>query len=811
MAHDFAPADVRLAARTLRREPTFLVTAVLSLAVAIALNTTLYAMFDAMFNPRAAGSHAEHVFGVRYYGDVRHVLERDAVARALATGERTYDAETGWRPAGETVGIARGDRARETMPLYVRPDFFGVLGIQPSDGRFVAAGAGEQQSIVISDRLRAELFPDTRSVVGRTLMLDGRASTVVAVVRRYSAFFVLDADVWVFASAANGEQVPVNLIRRRAGATAADINRELTTLAARLAAAAGESPRDTRFYVKTVVRAFYVSTIDWALAGGVIAILLVACANLGNLQFARGLNRAREIAVRSAVGASRRDIVRVLLTEVGVLAAGGLALGLVLACWAIGALRAAIPDEMAGFVIAPEVSWRMVAFAAGASVLCVLLVGLVPAIRASRADLNALLKSGAGTGAHRENRRKYGWLLIVQMGLTLPVLSAAVLLGRAGWYLSQPLYQATHYYGFEPDSLVVAHVTIPAPRGGYVRVGPMADRLLSDAKAITGVSHAAVQLYTTTANSAVTVTDETGRMTEFPAPLWAYDLVSPEYFRTMGFPIEWGSDLLDGAYDASAAVVDRSTSTFLWPNGVRAGDMIKFGDTRSAAPWLPLRGVRGDHRNAEARRRMAWIDTLRLNQVYRVLTTTDSVQAGRKGVGITLFVRAGRDPQAVAIALRQRLRRANLTPPPTVQWMPDEMGLSAQRVRQRFVTALFTGAAVICLALAALGVYGIVAQSIAQRRREIAVRISLGARPGDIIGLILREGNVFALAGVAVGLSLAVRTIGWLGYFLDEGSRSGAQYFALAGAGLFVLAALAALAPAARAARIDPVEALRAE
>jgi len=821
MAAKILPSNLRLAARTLRREPTFLITAVLSLAVAIALNTTLYSMFEAMLEPRVAGGHPERVYTLQYYGDAAHVLPRDAVSQTLATGGRTYDGLTGYRKTTITVGISRGDRAREVAPLTVRADFFDVLGVRPIEGVFVATQAGEQQAIVISDRLRGELFPETRTVVGTAVTLGGRPSTIVAVVHRNSAFSVINADVWTIASGANDEQVPLNLIRAREGATAKDVYEELTTLAARLALAAGE-PTQTRFVIKSIMREFTMWGFHYALIGGVVAILLVACANLGNLQLARSLNRGTEIAIRSAVGARPRNIVTLLLTEVGIIAAAGLTLGLVGSVWGIGLLRASIPESTGGFFGSPEVSWRMVLFAVSVSLFCIAFIGLVPAVRASRADLNGLIKRGAGTGAHRENRRRYGWLLIVQIGLTLPVVSAAVLLARAGWQMRDPFYAATQLYGFDPDSVIVAHVTIAAPRNTYVHIAPIADRLLGDARAIPDVSNAAVMLYSQPTKMGVTVADSSGRVTEFPTPMWSYKLISPGYYRTIGLPIERGVDLIEGAYDVSAVMVDRATSTFFWPDGYRPGSMIKLGNSRSTEPWLPVKGVRGDHLDPDARLWRAWFDTLRVEEVARVITASDSVRAGRTGLELTLYARARRNPQVAAIALRQQLRSRNLIPPPTVKWMADEVGITAMRASQQFMTSIFTGAAVICLALAALGVYGIVAQSIAQRRREIAVRIALGAMPGDVIRAIMREGNVFALAGVAAGLMITMRTIGWLGGLLGinrpaespnawKDQVSGSLTFTFLAAALFLTAALAALVPAARAARIDPVEALKSD
>jgi predicted permease len=808
--------NIRVAVRSLLKQRVFSVAAVVSLGVAIAVNTTMYSLFDAMLNPRIAGVHPERMYTLRYFGNVARSLSPEAISSALRTGLRSYEGVTGYRWASVSMTVEAGGRVRDARVVQVRPDFFSVMSVPVLEGRAVASTANDGvASVVLSDRLRAQLFPNDTPAVGAAFSFDGRPGRVAAVTHQYAGFDGLDAEAWVIETEAVDQLVPVNLIRLRAGFDIPSVERELATVAARLAVAAGESARETRFVYRPITQQFRAQGLHYALVGAVLAVLLVACANLSNLQFARGLDRARELAVRASLGATRRDLVVMLLTESGVLAVAGLALGVLLTLWAITLLGATIPREVADYVIAPHTSWQMLVVAAAAAIVCLLLIGLVPALRLSAVNLNMLIKSGAGTGAHRANRVKYGILLVAQISLTLPLVSGAVLLAQAARQYEDPMYRATRMYGHDPDSIVMARVQLAAPRGARVPVASLAASLVGRARAIDNVSEAGVVFSNAPSDGAVTAAAASGETVERPALLWNYSLVSPGYFRAIGFPIERGRDFTDGVYAQPSVIVDRASATYFWPNQNPVGQRLKLGSIRSAAPWLPIIGVAGDHFDQVSRTYMGWLDTLKLKNVYRVIAATDSVTAGSRGYRVTLYARVTRDPLVVALRLRQALGDMNTVAPPRVAWLRDEYGITRMIVRRRFMTSLFAGGAAICLALAAFGIYAIVAQSVAQRRREIAVRVFLGATPRGILGMILREGNVFVLGGIAVGLLVTGRTVGWLGTLLATGVTgpwdTGALSFAGVCALVFIVAALAALVPAVLATRVSPAEALRAE
>jgi hypothetical protein len=271
-----------------------------------------------------------------------------------------------------------------------------------------------------------------------------------------------------------------------------------------------------------------------------------------------------------------------------------------------------------------------------------------------------------------------------------------------------------------------------------------------------------------------------------------------------------GRDFTEGGYSEPVVLMDRATATYLWPRIPAVGRRLKLGGARADVPWIPVQGIVGDHLGDDAARWKALIDTLRLNAVYRVLTPDDSVLIPQRGLEVTLYVRADGDPQRVASTLRRTLLDLG-TGPARVALYVDHRGIRQRGEVDRFMAGLFTTFAILALGLSSLGVYGIVAQSVADRRREMAVRVALGASPRDVVHALLREGNVLVLAGVALGLFICTRTIRWLGSFLGDVDTGSPLFFGGMCLLLFGAMVSVALIPAARATRQPPMDVLRAE
>jgi putative ABC transport system permease protein len=823
-------STLRIALRTLARHRGFTAVAIVSLAVAIALNTTMYSALDAMLDPRINARQPDLIYSLRYYGDYRRKLSPDDVEKALRAGMRGYEGVTGFR--GYTnfwrqVPIAEnGSRYQRVQPFVVRSDFFDFLGSQPREGRtFLARDEGELNA-VISDRLAAKLFPD-ESPVGRSLLLEGIGYTVIGVVERNSTFTPLAGDIWILRSAGT-PPVQIGLIRFREKINQYDINDQLKVIAAQLALAVGEKPSQVGFRgLQFVLRHYTIASFHLALVGAVAAVLLVACANLANLQLARGLARSRELALRSAVGASRRQLVGHLLLESALLALGGLALGLVLTLWGVHVMRASVPPVMAGVIIEPQTSWRMFVFAAGAALVCLFLVGLVPALHVSKVDPDTLLKAGSGTGANREHRKRYGVMVVAQIGFALPVLIGAIVVFRAALKIHDHSHFVRNVYGYDPAPIVAANVPIAPSEGStVVRIADAAAELKSRAQSVSGVVDAAAYYTRRPVGNMVMVDDANGYLREEMAHQWDYRMVSPSYFRVFGRSMAQGRDFEEGEFDGSGVIMDARSAKFLWKNENPIGRAIKFGNAQSKESWHRVIGIVGDMRDTFAIRRTDPYANYRLNQVYRVITPTDSIalRTIRPGLAtvplaiaqlratLTIYARARGNTELAAVRLQRELRSMRSADGPSAVPLEDELGISTWRIRQDFVASLFSTFALLGLGLVAIGVYGIVSHSVAERRRELAVRISLGATARNILHSVLREGNVLILAGVAIGLLFTKYTVLWLGsYFGGEHDGYNAPLFALIAAFLFGIAAFAAFVPAWRATRIDPVEALRHE
>jgi predicted permease len=799
--------DAHIAARMLTRQRTFALTAVLALGLAIAVNTTMFSVVDAMLHPPTALRHPERLATIRYWGVSRLRLDPTEGDRALRLGGKTYVSFSAYRWLGQ-LSIERGSAGQLAYTHIARANFFETLDAMPTEGRLVPGrdAASVASSVVISERLRAQLFPSRSPAVGERLLIDGSSFTVIGVVRR-SAHPAIDADVWRFAP--DNEFRAATILRLRAGETFASADREVALIAARLAQAGGEPATTTRIQLTPLNLQFSAHREHFALLGATLAVLLVACTNLGNLQLARGLGRAGELAVRASLGATRRQIVKQLVLESAVLVAAGLLVALFLAYAGNAWVRASIPPEIGDYTIVPKADLRMLLFAMGAAVVCVVITGLAPALHVSRLDLNTLIKSRTGTGEHRRNRPLYGRLVALQIGLTMPLVFTAVMLARQSWEFTREDYYL-NTSGYDPRPLVHVQLAVgsSAKPARDERPSELMAELVRRARAIPGTVNAAASYSTPTRDNAVTVDGLDGGLREVSAPMFNYRLVTPGYLETFGFPIAKGRAFTEGLHDRSAVIIDDFTAAFLWPYTDPVGRRLRLGPAHSDEPWIPVQGVLRNQLTGEAREIASIMIGSRVNAVYRVITAEDTVAAHSGVVSMTLTLRAATDASKLAVAARRELHDVGVRPPfvlPMLEWL----GLTKQIAAARFGAVVASVFALIAAGLSALGVYGVVVQSAADRQREIAVRVSLGATSRQIVRALIRDGNVFVLSGLLLGQLLTVVVAKWLG--LGEVFESKGLLFGAIIASLFALMALAGLVPAYRATRVDPMQVLRAE
>ena len=418
--------DLRLAARSLSRSRGFASIAILSFSLAIALNTSMYSLLDALLDPQVDVRQPAQLYHFGFFGNYRR-LPSGALEDALRSGIPSFVAVSGARFRLSST-VERGSQALDASVEAVRWNLFDVLGTHAVEGRVFMrddATAGTPLAI-IGDRFAAQLFPDGALPLGATIAVDGHPYTIVGVVRSSALVSELAAELWILPPDAE-HSVPASLIRLREGADLSSIKNQLPVIAARLAMAAGDPPNQARLLLNGyAVRQFRVGRFHWALVAAGLAVLLVACGNLANLQLARGMARSSELALRSALGATRADLVALMMYEVALLAAAGLGLGLLLAYWGIQLLQATIPHAISDILVAPTVHARMLVAAVAATIVCLLIVGLWPAWRIARVDPNLMLKSRAGTGAHRQHRRKYAAMIVLQIALALPLLCGAM-------------------------------------------------------------------------------------------------------------------------------------------------------------------------------------------------------------------------------------------------------------------------------------------------------------------------------------------------------------------------------------------------
>ncbi|HEY4306119.1 MAG TPA: FtsX-like permease family protein [Gemmatimonadaceae bacterium] len=805
---------IRVAARTLRKQPAFAIVVILSLGMAIALNTTMYGVLDALLHPRVDLRDPGAVYRIKFFGDYKQRVT-NATRDSLVTTAPSIES-TAWLNEGSFVFprlLRSGDQFAEAPVAQISREYFNLVGPRVITGRLFARSDVDDatQSIVLGEALASRLFAPGTNPLGKRVVVDNTPYVVIGVISRYADFPQQHAGFATFVSNPSGgwvlgkpgpHEMYARVVRVRPGVTRKILERDLALVADRITVAGGEIPPQAAFRLGGITQEqVQLAGVHIALITAVVAVLLVACANVANMQLARGIARGRELALRVALGANRRSLISYLLIESVVLACVGLILGLVLTYWFGVALRASIPSEVGRYIVEPSFSWRVLVFAMLATIACIVLVGLAPAVRVSSVDPNTMLKSGAGTGATRRHRRQYGFLVVVEIGIALSLLCACGVAIQSAVRVHASLFRS----GYDPRPLAVGYLTTPLIKGERKALPELFASALDRLHTIKGAENSAVSTYGSFENGGMVIADSSG-LRAITVLGFSYDRVSPGYFRVMGLPVIMGRDFRDGERDVAGVIIDEYTAKKYWPNANPVGALMKFGDQRSTRPFVRIVGVAGRYdANGDLKPiNMADQSGATIGSIYYLPSEADSIDAKASSYPMSVVVRTTGDATVLATAMR----RAGVF---RAEPMTDMIGLTSARASEDFMATLFTLFAAMALGLGVFGVYGVVAHSVAERRREIGVRIALGATSRDILHTVLRETVVIGLSGLAFGLTLVMLFMSPLQSFAYAGDTHDSVLFSEIALCMFGVAGLSAFIPARRATLVDPTESLRSE
>ena len=795
--------------RMLGRQKRFAALSILSLGIAIALNTTLYSVLDALINPALEMRDHRNLYRVSFYGDMRRQVPQEQKDAMLAALPIVDDLAVRTWMFGDHIA-ERGTVHRSALIASISPNFFRMVGVHPLMGRLLseADAQTEPAPVVVSEIFWKQFFPDRAWFDSATIVVDAVRHPIVGVLP-YAADFPGDrTDIWLIPPAQQLARAQKTVLRVKEGVTKEMADVMLQDVAKQIGALAGEGPKDVAYRIKRAIGdPFTYQRFHLALIGSVFAVLLVACVNLANLQLARGITRTREFATRAAVGATRGTLIRQLLLESGWLALSGMILGLLLTFWGMRLVESSMTASLSDFVVRPQISWRLFAFACGVALLSLCVIGLVPAVQLSRVDVHELIKSGAGTGRSRSYRRQYGVLVVVQVALAMALVVSAGLLIRTAAIVFR--VQVSPEY----EKVVYAWPRVlPRNRADSLeRVTDVSRAIVARAVAVPTVVGAATMRFRSPKDRAITIF-RGGAPVAVPAPLWGYALSSPTIIRASAATITRGRDFTDEEFAEPLAIVDEATAVFLWPGENPVGKQIKLGAPQSSAPLVRIVGVSRTPPEWFGLRTTHELERLRprLGAVF-VLESSDTARVGSSRAGMQLIVRGSEAPYRLPLLLR----RAFSEMAPKYQLLraysfEERTGLKQQRERHGFMASLFTIFALMAMAVAALGVYSVVSHSVSTRTREFGVRIALGAHLAQVRQAVFKEGNVLSLLGIAAGLLIVARTGPMLRAFLmaDEFLYD-SWLHALAALFVFGVTLVASWIPARRAMRIDPSVALR--
>jgi predicted permease len=812
--------DLRFAVRQLLKNPGFTAVAVLTLALGIGANTAIFSVVDKLLGrplPVKEPDRLALVGQARRDGnadfDFNYPLFLD-----YQRGNSVFQELTA--TTGLDVGLGTGGATERQRAMAVSGNYFSMLGVNAALGRTFAANEGveidDAPVVVLSHGLWQSSFGGDPGVIGRNVTVNARTFAVIGVApREFNGTSRATAPdlylpITMYGSLTGPLQGGEHPLRTRfytfhsvMGRLKDGVTLEQAQAAMQLLTDRFNENRPPNTPEKITLlpgaQGFTQDLRDARLPmnllfGTAALVLLIACANLANLQLARASGRTRDFAIRLALGAGRGRVIRELLTESVLLALGGGVVGVAVAVWlgdVLGRFRPANASVEIGFGL----DARVLLFAFGASVLTGTLFGLAPALRASRPRLVPELKGGAGATESRGGRWNLrGTLVVLQVALSLLVLVCAGLCARS----LQNLQRLDP--GFEPSKVVLMSFDLGLNNYSQWQAREFYERLLERVRTLPGVEAASLGLTTPLSGSAPGMSVE--RVEDYqPGPQehpWGdFNLVASDYFRALGVPLVRGRDFnsTDTAGGPSVVIVNEAFARRYWPGQAAVGKRLwQHGPNGGVATEVV--GVVGSTHS----RRLT--DTPRPAFYFPLTQKPDAA--------MTLSVRTGLEPAATMVLLRKLVKSIDPRVP-----VFGARTLAEQKdgslALQRMAAALLGGFGVLALLLAALGIYGVLAYSVGRRTREIGVRLALGAQVGDVLALVLRQGIRLAGSGLLLGLAGAFGATRLLRGFLYEVQPLDPLTFGSVVILLAVVALFACWLPARRATRLDPLVALRSE
>ena len=822
--------DLSYALRGLRAKPAFTTAVILTFALGIGANAAMFSLVDRMlFRPPPllkVPDQVHRIYGVETIRGKERIGTGGQYARYadLTKWTSSFDRTAGFTENDLAVGV--GDAAREMRIGIVSASFFGFFDAPPALGRYFGPsedvpGNGAHVAVA-SHSLWQTAYGGRRDILGAKVQIGSDVYQVIGVAapgfvglwpNQQPAYFI---PISTFGDAQVRAGFMVKevtwwttyhwgwmdmIARRKPGVSEAAANADLTQ--AFVKSTEAERVESSRMPPLALLRpramigsilsergpnaSGFAKVAAW-LGGVAIVVLLIACANVANLLFARALRRRREIAVRLALGVSRARLLSQLLTESVLLALGGGLAGLLVAHWSSVGLRMAFlpPNTTSPSVLKDE---RTLLFAGAAAVAAGLITGLAPILQASHADLTGDLKAGAREGIYQRSRLRV-LLLVIQGALSV------VLLVGAGLFVRSLNHVRDVRLGYDVDPVLLVDLNMRGVELDSARAVALRRRLLERAQFTPNVRSATLQIgvpfwSTWSMNLFVAGIDTVSRLGRFNL-----SAVSPDYFATVGTRILRGRGVtaMDLEHSQLVMVVSQAMGKTLWPNEDPIGKCV-----RMSADTMPCRYVVGIAEDIKSRQLSNETD------MYYYLPATQ-FRPDRTG----LFVRVRGEASQYAEAVRRSLQR-EMPSPAYISITPLAQIIGDQTRSWQLGASMFTAFGLLALVLAAIGLYSVIAYSVAQRTHELGVRMALGAHRGDVLKLVVFEGLRVAIVGIVIGSAIALAAGRWLGPLLfDESPRDPAVYSVVA-LTLLTVSLAASLLPARRASLVEPTRALRYE